>query len=144
MAQKKSAERTIINWHYLDDEALKQKERQAIKEGGRILTLESAAGDTHDDLSASKDSTSEADAQEGGGKSAVAVKEKPKKDDDDDGPAGGGTATGGKGGGGYSISPTTYTNKKGKTTDMSLLKFDNELTPEQERAVKEFAKERDW
>ena len=72
------------------------------------------------------------------------MKEKPKKDDDDDGPAGGGTATGGKGGGGYSISPTTYTNKKGKTTDMSLLKFDNELTPEQERAVKEFAKERDW
>ena len=117
----------IINWHYLDDEALKQKERQAIKEGGRILTLESAAGDTHDDLSASKDSTSEADAQEGGGKSAVAVNEKPK---------------GGKGGGGYSITPTTYTNKKGKTTDMSLLKFDNELTPEQERAVKEFAKER--
>ena len=43
---------------------------------------------------------------------------------------------------GYSITPTTYTNKKGKTTDMSLLKFDNELTPEQERAVKEFAKER--
>ncbi|MDD7342619.1 MAG: hypothetical protein PUG64_02995, partial [Bacteroidales bacterium] len=70
------------------------------------------------------------------------MKENPKKDDDDDGPAGGGTATGGKGGGGYSISPTTYTNKKGKTTDMSLLKFDNELTPEQERAVKEFAKER--
>ena len=42
----------------------------------------------------------------------------------------------------YTITPTTYTNKKGKTTDMSLLKFDNELTPEQERAVKEFAKER--
>ena len=143
MAQKKSAERTIINWHYLDDEALKQKERQAIKEGGRILTLESAAGDTHDDLSASKDSTSEADAQEGGGKSAVAVKENPKKDDDDDGsdgPTGGGATTGVKGGGGYSIFPTTYTNKKGKTSDMSLLKFDNQLTPEQERAVKEFAK----
>ena len=74
------------------------------------------------------------------------MKEKPKKDDDDngpDGPTGGGTATGGEGEGkGYSITPTTYTNKKGKTTDMSLLKFDNELTPEQERAVKEFAKER--
>ena len=41
----------IVNWHYLDDATLKQKERQAIKEGGLILTLESAAGNTHDDLS---------------------------------------------------------------------------------------------
>ena len=71
------------------------------------------------------------------------MKENPKKDDDDDGsdgPTGGGATTGVKGGGGYSIFPTTYTNKKGKTSDMSLLKFDNQLTPEQERAVKEFAK----
>ncbi len=39
----------IVNWHYLDDATLKQK--QAIKEGGLILTLESAAGNTQDDLS---------------------------------------------------------------------------------------------
>lgn len=41
----------IVNWHYLDDATLKQKEKQAIKEGGLILTLESAAGNTQDDLS---------------------------------------------------------------------------------------------
>ena len=43
---------------------------------------------------------------------------------------------------GYSITPSTYTNKKGKTSDVSLLTFDHDLTAEQERAVKEFAKER--
>ena len=42
----------------------------------------------------------------------------------------------------YTITPTTYTNKKGKTSDVSLLTFDDELTADQERAVKEFAKER--
>ena len=102
------------------------------------------------DASGGEDSTKSTNTQEGGGKSAVAVKEKPeekpKKDDDDDGPdgpTGGAAAAGGKGGGGgYSISHTTYTNKKGKTTDMSLLKFDHALTPEQERAIKEFASEK--
>lgn len=43
---------------------------------------------------------------------------------------------------GYSIAPSTYTNKKGKTSDVSLLTFDHDLTADQERAVKEFAKER--
>ena len=43
---------------------------------------------------------------------------------------------------GYTITPATYTNKKGKTSNVSLLTFDGELTAEQERAVKEFAKER--
>ena len=41
----------IVNWHYLDDTALRQKERQAVREGGLILTLASAAGDTQDGLS---------------------------------------------------------------------------------------------
>lgn len=43
---------------------------------------------------------------------------------------------------GYSITPSTYTNKKGKTSDVSLLTFDHDLTADQERSVKEFAKER--
>lgn len=42
----------------------------------------------------------------------------------------------------YTITPATYTNKKGKTSDVSLLMFNGELTANQERAVKEFAKER--
>ena len=42
----------------------------------------------------------------------------------------------------YTITPSTYTNKKGKTSDVSLLTFDHDLTADQERAVKEFAKER--
>ena len=45
-------------------------------------------------------------------------------------------------GNGYAITSATYTNKKGKTSDVSLLTFDNDLTADQERAVKEFAKER--
>ncbi len=43
---------------------------------------------------------------------------------------------------GYSITPSTYTNKKGKTSNVSLLTFYHDLTADQERAVKEFAKER--
>lgn len=42
----------------------------------------------------------------------------------------------------YTITPTTYTNKKGKTSDVSLLTFDGAQTADQERAVSEFAKER--
>lgn len=42
----------------------------------------------------------------------------------------------------YTITPTTYNNKKGKTSDVSLLTFDGALTADQERAVSEFAKER--
>ena len=42
----------------------------------------------------------------------------------------------------YTITPATYTNKKGKTSDVSLLTFNDKLTADQERAVKEFAKER--
>ena len=42
----------------------------------------------------------------------------------------------------YTITPSTYTNKKGKTSDVSLLIFDHDLTADQERAVKEFAKEK--
>ena len=41
----------IVNWHYLTDKTLEQKKRQAVKEGSLILTLESAAGNTLNDLS---------------------------------------------------------------------------------------------
>ena len=42
----------------------------------------------------------------------------------------------------YTITPTTYTNKKGKTSDVSLLTFNDELTKEQERAINELAREK--
>lgn len=59
----------IVNWHYLDDATLERKKRQAVREGGLILTLESAAANTQNDLSsADKDteqySTTQAEAQE--------------------------------------------------------------------------------
>jgi len=49
----------IVNWHYLSNEALERKERQAIKEGGLILTLNnSAVANTQNDLSSNgKDTT---------------------------------------------------------------------------------------
>ena len=48
-------------------------------------------------------------------------------------------------GDGYSITPTTYTNKKGKTTPMHLVRFGRELSKEEIRAGKEIAKEsRGW
>lgn len=46
---------------------------------------------------------------------------------------------------GYSIEPTTYTNKKGKTTPMYLVTFGRELSKDEIRAGKELAKEsRSW
>ena len=55
----------IVNWHYLDDVTLERKKRQAVREGGLILTLESAAADTHNGLSSeSKDTTSKTEEQE--------------------------------------------------------------------------------
>ena len=47
----------IVNWHYLDDRTLEQKERQAVKEGGLILTLKSAVGDTQNGLSSTDKDT---------------------------------------------------------------------------------------
>ena len=45
----------------------------------------------------------------------------------------------------YSIEPTTYTNKKGKTTPMHLVTFGRELSKDEIRAGKELAKEsRGW
>lgn len=45
----------------------------------------------------------------------------------------------------YTITPAQYTNKKGKTTDMQLVKFDKELTKEELKAGKELAKaSRGW
>ena len=43
----------IVNWHYLKEETLERKKRQAIKEGGLILTLseDNAAADTLNNLS---------------------------------------------------------------------------------------------
>ena len=41
----------------------------------------------------------------------------------------------------YTISPATYTNKKGKTSDMFLVKFQDELSDEQKKAAKSFVSE---
>lgn len=109
----------IVSWHYLNDGTLAQKERQAIEEGGLILTLESAAGNTLNDLSSgNKGTTSAADKQA-----------KPNKRDNIQ----------------YSIEPTQYTTKRGKVLDMFFVKFVEPLTKEQQRAAKELAKaEKGW
>ena len=54
----------IINWHYLSDETLERKKRQAIREGGLILALDSAVANTPNDLSPRKDSNSASNMQE--------------------------------------------------------------------------------
>lgn len=65
----------IVNWHYLRADSLEQKKRQAIKEGGHILTLNRVAGNALNNLSsASKDtqsvSTEQTDKKEISEKSA--------------------------------------------------------------------------
>lgn len=41
----------------------------------------------------------------------------------------------------YSITPSTYTNKKGKTSDVHLVKFNRELTKEEKSALDTFVRE---
>ena len=41
----------IVNWHYLDDATLKQKERQAEREDGQLLILPSEHSEEVDALS---------------------------------------------------------------------------------------------
>lgn len=41
----------------------------------------------------------------------------------------------------YTITPTTYTNKKGKTSDVHLVKFNRELTTEEKGALDSFVRE---
>ena len=55
----------IINWHYINDDAIERKKKQAIREGGLILTLESAAADTSNFLpSADKVNNNNSEKQE--------------------------------------------------------------------------------
>lgn len=42
----------------------------------------------------------------------------------------------------YAITPATYTNKKGKTSDVSLLTFNRELSDAENRAVNDYAREK--
>lgn len=103
----------IVNWHYLEDDTLEQKKRQAINEGGLILTLESAAGNTINGLSSeSKDNKSAAEKQVDGTKSSEA----------------------------YSITPAQYTTKKGKVLDMQLVTPNVELTKDEFRSINALVK----
>ena len=55
----------IVNWHYINDDAIERKKKQAIREGGLILTLESAAADTSNFLpSADKVNNNNSEKQE--------------------------------------------------------------------------------
>ncbi len=73
----------IVNWHYLSGETLERKKRQAIKEGGRILTLSenNVAADTHDGLpSDDKGNTLSTDKQTESAESSDGYTIEPRKD----------------------------------------------------------------
>lgn len=73
----------IVNWHYLSGETLARKKRQAIKEGGRILTLSenNVAADTHDGLpSDDKGNTLSTDKQTESAESSDGYTIEPRKD----------------------------------------------------------------
>ena len=106
----------IVNWHYLNGRQLEQKKRQAEREGGRILTLQesNAAGDASQGLSSgAKDNALLSDKQGKGAESSD----------------------------GYTITPTTYTNKKGKTSDVWLVKFGRDLSKEEKAALDTYIRE---
>lgn len=106
----------IVNWHYLNGRQLEQKKRQAEREGGRILTLQesNAAGDASQGLSS-------------GGKDNALLSDKQGK--------------GAESSDGYTIMSTTYTNKKGKTSDVWLVKFGRDLSKEEKAALDTYIRE---
>ena len=125
----------IVNWHYLDDATLERKKRQAVREGGLILTLESAAANTHNDLSSTSEDTANSTELQGNEEESSATNDNSEQETAAPTTENADNAL-------YTITPATYTNKKGKTSDVSLLTFNHELTTDQEKSVKEFAKER--
>ena len=107
----------VVNWHFLSDDTLEQKKEQAINEGGLILTLESAAGNTNDDLSTHKDTPSTPNSQT-----------EEVKNTQPEAP--------------YTITPTTYTNKAGKTSNVFLITFAKELDAWEKKTITRITLER--
>ncbi len=111
----------IVHWHEADKRGLEKIKRQAQREDGQLLILPSEtseeagalSGPTFDSPSDGKVNTLSADKQMDGAESSEL----------------------------YTITPTSYTNKKGKTSDVHLVKFNRELTKEEKSALDTFVRE---
>lgn len=111
----------IVHWHEADKRGLEKIKRQAEREDGQLLILPSEtseeagalSGPTFDSPSDGKVNTLSADKQMGSAESSEP----------------------------YTITPTSYTNKKGKTSDVHLVKFNRELTAEEKAALDTFVRE---
>ena len=143
----------IVGWYTLDGRNLDRIKRQAEKNGGELVMLspkdkvESLSTPQNDLTSVGKDSTLDGDLQEKEEKrdendgvkpfssdieSALVEEKTNPKEAQESVQA-------------YTIEPTTYTNKKGKTTPMHLVTFGRKLSKDELRAGKELAKEsRSW
>ena len=133
----------IVHWHYIRDKALETLKRQAEREGGHILILPSDNSKEAGGLSSrTLDLSSIVKGSDLFGNEQRKVKKSSSETKIEDV---GDTQLGEQPTAGYSIEPTTYTNKKGKTTPMHLVTFGRELSKDEIRAGKELAKEsRGW
>ena len=143
----------IVGWYTLDGRNLDRIKRQAEKNGGELVMLspkdkvESLSTPQNDLTSVGKDNTLDGDLQEKEEKSdendgvkpfssdieSALVEEKTNPKEAQESVQA------------YTIEPTTYTNKKGKTTPMHLVTFGRKLSKDELRAGKELAKEsRSW
>lgn len=143
----------IVGWYTLDGRNLDRIKRQAEKNGGELVMLspkdkvESLSTPQNDLTSVGKDNTLDGDLQEKEEKSDENDGVKPFSSDiesalveDKTNPKEAQESVQA-----YTIEPTTYTNKKGKTTPMHLVTFGRKLSKDELRAGKELAKEsRSW
>lgn len=110
----------IVHWHEADKRGLEKIKRQAEREDGQLLILPSEtseeagalSGPTFDSPSDGKVNTLSSDKQMDDAESSEL----------------------------YTITPTSYTNKKGKTSDVHLVKFNRELTAEEKAAFDTFVR----
>ncbi len=112
----------IVHWHEADKRGLEKIKRQAEREDGQLLILPSVtseeagalSGPTFDSPSDGKVNALSADKQTDEAESSEL----------------------------YTITPTTYTNKAGKTTNVHQVKFNTAPTYEQRKALATFAREK--
>ncbi len=144
----------IVHWHEVDNRGLEKIKRQAEREDGQLLILPSESSEEAGALSgptldspkeklspSSEMRLTEAPSESEGPDLVPTSDNVISSDRKDNTLSADKQAESAESSEPYTITPTTYTNKKGKTSDVHLVKFNRELTVEEKAALDTFARE---
>ncbi len=144
----------IVHWHEVDNRGLEKIKRQAEREDGQLLILPSESSEEagalsgptldspNEKLSPSSEMRLTEAPSESEGPDLVPTSDNVISSDRKVNTLSADKQTeSAESSEPYTITPTTYTNKKGKTSDVHLVKFNRELTAEEKAALDTFARE---